>query len=361
MTEPGRERDPSGSRAASSPPPRPDGPNNPAVDDQRAERLHRLESSAVSDRRRGDVRRHTDVATVAALDIPTRPDPAAPLGSLAQSGATGRATGAGPGKARRRGRRNWQTRILGLCGVLGFLLVWQLMPALGLVNSAYMPPASDAIVRLGELIGLTGFWAAVAATMQQWLIGMVIAVLVAAALGFVIGSSAFLRRFTNSTIEFLRPVPSVALIPLAVLLFGVQTESAVMLIVYACIWQVLIQVLYGVADVDTVAMNTARSYGLGAVARLRYVVFPTALPYLMTGIRLASAVARILAITAQLIIGTEGLGREIALSQSGGNYVSMYALVLATGLLGVLINLVMRVVERKVLSWHSSIRTEVAK
>ena len=97
------------------------------------------------------------------------------------------------------------------------------------------------------------------------------------------------------------------------------------------------------------------------MARLRYVVFPTALPYLMTGIRLASAVALILAITAQLIIGTEGLGREIALSQSGGNYVSMYALVLATGLLGVLINLVMRVVERKVLSWHSSIRTEVAK
>ena len=147
----------------------------------------------------------------------------------------------------------------------------------------------------------------------------------------------------------------------AVLLYGVSIQSALLLIVYASFWQVLIQVLYGVADVDNVAMNTARSYGLGPLARLRYVIFPTTLPYLMTGIRLAAAVALILAITAQLIIGTPGLGAEIAKAQSGGSYVAMYALILATGMLGVLINIVMRVIERRVLSWHSSVRTEVVK
>ncbi|HEY4558445.1 MAG TPA: ABC transporter permease subunit, partial [Enteractinococcus sp.] len=172
-------------------------------------------------------------------------------------------------------------------------------------------------------------------------------------------SSMFLRKFTNSTIEFLRPVPSVALIPLAVLLFGVGIESALLLIVYASFWQVLIQVLYGVADVDVVAMDTAKSYGMGRLARIRYVVFPTALPYLMTGVRLAAAVALILAITAQLVIGTPGLGAEIARAQSGGAYVSMYALVLATGLLGVIINIVMRAIERQILSWHTSVRSEV--
>jgi ABC-type nitrate/sulfonate/bicarbonate transport system permease component len=118
-------------------------------------------------------------------------------------------------------------------------------------------------------------------------------------------------------------------------------------------------VLYGVADVDNVAMQTAKSYGLGTLARVRHVVFPTALPYLMTGIRLAAAVALILAITAELIIGSPGLGREIALSQSGGAVADMYALVLATGLIGVVINLLMRWIERKTLSWHSSVRSEV--
>jgi ABC-type nitrate/sulfonate/bicarbonate transport system permease component len=325
------------------------------------ERLHRLESSGQADRRRGDTRRHVDAATVAALDIPTRPDPAAPPTSVAQTGATGRPSASGPGRARRKPRRDWGTKLLGLLGLLIFLLVWELLPRLGIVNPTFLPPASAAIADLFRNFGLTAFWVAVGQTMWQWLLGMLIACTAATVLGFIIGSSTFLRRFTNSTIEFLRPVPSVALIPLAVLLFGVGIESALLLIVYASFWQVLIQVLYGVADVDNVAMNTARSYGLGPFARLRYVIFPTALPYLMTGIRLASAVALILAITAQLIIGTPGLGAEIAKAQSGGSYVAMYALILATGLLGVLINVVMRTIERKVLSWHSSVRTEVAK
>lgn len=298
---------------------------------------------------------------MAALDIPTRPDANAPMTSVAQAGATGRATGSGPGVARRRGRRSWSIRVLGVLGILGFLLTWELLPRVGIVNPRFMPPASEAIADLFRNFGLTAFWEAVGDTMLAWLLGMLIAVTLAAVLGFIIGSSTFLRRFTNSTIEFLRPVPSVALIPLAVLLFGVQIESSLLLIVYASFWQVLIQVLYGVADVDNVAMNTARSYGLGPFARLRYVVFPTTLPYLMTGVRLAAAVALILAVTAQLIIGTPGLGNEIAKALSGGAYAAMYALVLATGLLGVLINLVMRVIERRVLSWHSSVRTEVAK
>lgn len=195
--------------------------------------------------------------------------------------------------------------------------------------------------------------------MLAWFLGLLMAVTAAVVLGFLIGSSAFLTKATNSTVEFLRPIPSVALIPLAVLMFGVKIESSLMLIVYASFWQVFIQVLYGVADIDMVANNTAKSYGLGRMARVRYVVFPTALPYLMTGVRLAAAVALILAITAELIIGSPGLGREIALAQSGGAISSMYALVLATGLIGMLINLLMRFIERKTLSWHSSIRSEV--
>ena len=328
---------------------------SPGGEEQDVHRLHGLESSASG--READ--RYPAGYKSAGLDISTRPDPGAPFGSVAQAGATGRKTTTGPARAVRRKRRGWKSRLLGAAGILGFLVIWELLPILGIVNARFMPPASEAIIDLFRNFGLTLFWVAVWDTLKAWLIGMLIAVSAAAILGFIIGSSPFLKKFTNSTIEFMRPVPSVALIPLAVLLLGIGIESALLLIVYACFWQVLIQVLYGVADVDTVAMNTARSYGLGPIARLRYVVFPTALPYLMTGIRLAAAVALILAITAQLIIGSPGLGAEIAKAQSGGAYVSMYSLVLATGILGVLINLVMRVVERQLLSWHTSVRSEV--
>lgn len=266
--------------------------------------------------------------------------------------------------ARSKGRpgrgAGWTTPVLGFVGILAFLGVWELAPALGIVQAQYLPPASEVLASLAQDLGLALFWKAVGDTMSAWALGLAIAVVLATALGLLIGMSTFLRRATNSTIEFLRPIPSVGLIPLAVLLFGIKMESTLMLVVYASFWQVLIQVLYGVADVDAVAMNTARSYGFSWWQRVRDVVFPTVLPYLMTGVRLAASVALILAITAELVIGSPGLGREIALAQSGGAISGMYALILATGLLGVVVNLAARWVERRVLSWHPSIRGEVA-
>jgi ABC-type nitrate/sulfonate/bicarbonate transport system permease component len=271
------------------------------------------------------------------------------------------AGGAAPPKERQRRKagKGAAKQLLGILGIIGFLATWELIPRLGLIDERFLPPATEVIAALVVDFGLTAFWVAVGETMKAWFLGLLMAVAAAVLLGFIIGSSDFLRKATNSTIEFLRPIPSVALIPLAVLLFGVKIESSLLLIVYASFWQVLIQVLYGVADVDMVANNTAKTYGLGRMARIRHVVFPTALPYLMTGVRLAAAVALVLAITAELVIGSPGLGREIALAQSGGAISGMYALVLATGLIGVLINMLMRQIEKRILGWHSSIRSEV--
>ncbi|HCJ54155.1 ABC transporter permease [Glutamicibacter arilaitensis] len=273
-------------------------------------------------------------------------------------------TSTAPAEARQAKRRKSGSKFpngfWGLIGIVIFLGIWELVPALGIVEAAYLPPASEVLLTLFADLALTAFWVAVGETMLAWFIGLAAAVLLALVLGLVIGMSSFLRRATNSTIEFLRPIPSVALIPLAVLLFGTKIESSLMLIIYACFWQVLIQVLYGVADVDNVAMQTARSYGFSRIQRIRDVIFPTMLPYLMTGIRLGAAVALILAITAELIIGAPGLGKEIQLAQSGGAIAGMYALIVATGLLGVAINLCMRIIEKRVLSWHASVRGENA-
>jgi ABC-type nitrate/sulfonate/bicarbonate transport system permease component len=179
-------------------------------------------------------------------------------------------------------------------------------------------------------------------------------------LGLLIGSVPALRAATASTIEFLRPIPSVALIPLAVLLFGTDLRSKLLLVVYASFWQVLVQVLSGTQDVDPVAMDTAHSYRLGRWARVRHVVWPTTLPYAVTGFRLAAAVALVLAITAELIIGSPGLGKEIAVAQTSGAVPAMYALVVVAGLLGVGVNLAARALERRVLAWHPSTRREAA-
>ncbi|WP_156761310.1 ABC transporter permease [Microbacterium karelineae] len=262
---------------------------------------------------------------------------------------------------RRSSRRRFRPRrlLLGLAGIVTFLVVWEVISRLGVVNPLYLPPASEVLVQLGVNFTLTGFWAAVGVTVGTWLLGMLIAFLLSAPLGVVIGLSPFLTRLTRSTVEFLRPIPSVGLIPLAVLVFAVPLHQSLLIVVYGAFWQIFVQVLYGVADVDTVAMATARSYGFSWWQRVRDVVFPTMLPYLVTGIRLAAAVALILTITAELVVGSPGLGREIGLSRDAGLYPSTYALVLATGMLGVIINVGVRAVERRLLSWHQSVRGDV--
>jgi ABC-type nitrate/sulfonate/bicarbonate transport system permease component len=241
----------------------------------------------------------------------------------------------------------------------GFGALLEALPRLGVLPQEYFPPTSVILNALRDQLGRDEFWAAFGDTLRTWAIGLGIALAAGIVLGVIIGSMPFLRAFTASTIEFLRPIPSVALIPLAVVLLGTGMKSTLLLVVYASFWQVLIQVLAGVADVDPLARETARSYRLGRVSRIRYLIWPTALPYAMTGIRLAASVALILTITGELVIGTPGLGREIAIAQTSNAVPSMYALVLVTGLIGVAANLLTRGAERRVLSWHPSVRKEV--
>jgi ABC-type nitrate/sulfonate/bicarbonate transport system permease component len=250
--------------------------------------------------------------------------------------------------------------LYGVAGFAALLVLVEALPRLGAVSPSYLPPTSRIASALVAEAGTGSFWSAVADTVIGWALGLLIAVAAGVVVGVVIGSVPLLRALTASTVEFLRPIPSVALIPLAVLLYGTALQSTLLLVVYAAFWQVLVQVLYGVADVDPVADETARSYRLGAWARVRYLLWPTALPYIFTGVRLAAAVALVLAVTTELIIGSPGLGAEIGVAQSSNAVPTMYALIVVTGLLGVAINAAARLAERKLLAWHQSVRGEEA-
>ncbi|HET6301828.1 ABC transporter permease [Microbacterium sp.] len=269
------------------------------------------------------------------------------------------ATSRGSSHFRRQRRlRTLRKVVLGLAGIAGFLVTWQLLPTLGVVNPAYFPTATDTIAQLFALSRDLEFWRNVGRTLTSWALGLLIATVLAVVLGTIIGLVPFLRRATHTTVEFLRPIPSVALIPLAILMFGYQLQAALLIIVFASFWQVFIQVLYGVADVDAVARDTARSYGLTRGAQIRSVVFPTALPYLMTGLRLAATVALILAITAEMFMSVPGLGRAIMIARESGQWTTVYALVIVTGVLGLLVNIGFRAIERRSLAWHQSVRGE---
>lgn len=268
-------------------------------------------------------------------------------------------TGTGkPGTPPQRGARfrvpDW---LLPWFSVLGVLVLFDVLPRIGVLPSSNFPPISETLATLLDQLSEGSFWTAIGDTLKGWALGLLIAAALAIPLGIVIGSSSLLYRSVRGLIEFLRPIPSVALIPLAVLIYGSGLRSAVFLAAFASFWQLIVQVLYGVQDVDPVATDTARSFGFSRTQRLFRVTLPGALPYIATGVRIASAVSLILVVTAELVIGAPGLGKSINLARTGGNVELMYALILTTGVLGVLLNLLLLQVERRVLHWHPSQRS----
>jgi ABC-type nitrate/sulfonate/bicarbonate transport system permease component len=250
--------------------------------------------------------------------------------------------------------------LLPWASVVGVLVLFDVLPRIGILPRDHFPPISETLGTLVEQLGEADFWEAVGNTLQGWALGLAIAAALAIPIGIVIGSSRMLYRAVRGLIEFLRPIPSVALIPLAILIYGTGLQSKVFLAAFAAFWQLLVATLYGVQDVDPVATDTARSFRFSRAQRLFRVTLPSAVPYIATGLRIASAVSLILTVTAELVIGSAGLGRSINLARSGGNEELMYALILTTGVLGVLLNWIFMRAERRVLRWHPSQRPREA-
>jgi ABC-type nitrate/sulfonate/bicarbonate transport system permease component len=250
-------------------------------------------------------------------------------------------------------RAEWAPAVV---AVLLLLLLWEAIVRAGLIPETSIPPASASIGELITEVGTAEMWKAVGNTLQGWAIGLGIAIGLGVPAGILIGSSRWIYRALRVPIEFLRPIPSVALIPLAVLVYGTGLESKVFLAVFASFWPLFVQTLYGVQDVDPVVTDTARSFGLGRFERIWRIRLPAAVPYIATGVRISSAVALILAVTAELVIGSAGLGRSISVAQSGGAIDVMYALIIATGMLGWALNILATRGERRVLHWHPSQR-----
>jgi ABC-type nitrate/sulfonate/bicarbonate transport system permease component len=251
--------------------------------------------------------------------------------------------------------------VLPWLGIAFMIALGEVLTRAEVISSRHFPPPSEMFAALADEVVTADFWIAVGHTLEGWALGLAVAAAIAIPAGIVIGSSRLLYQSLRAVIEFLRPIPSVALIPLAVLIWGSGLESKVFLAAFASTWPLLMQTLYGVQDVDPVATDTARSFGFSRGSRLAYVTLPSAVPYIATGVRISAAVALILAVTAELVIGAPGLGREINIARQSEAVDLMYALIMVTGLLGWGMNVVFARVERRVLHWHTSQRIEVAK
>jgi ABC-type nitrate/sulfonate/bicarbonate transport system permease component len=240
------------------------------------------------------------------------------------------------------------------------LVAWEAVSRSGLISQNDLPAMTTTMGELWSLMETREFWDAFLSTIRGWALGLAVAIVLAVPLGIALGISNLAGRAFRVPVEFLRPIPSAVLIPLLFLTLGSTLSSEVFLASFGAFWPLLVQTMYGVRDVDPVTTDTARSFGLGATERLIRVTLPSAVPYIVTGLRIASTVALILAFTGELFMGTPGLGQLLNLAQSYGLTTQVYALALATGVLGLATYAVFAALERRMLRWHPSQRVEVA-
>ncbi len=187
-------------------------------------------------------------------------------------------------------------------------------------------------------------------------IGYLAALVAGVALGMLIGSNRWVRALTEPLLEFLRAVPPPVLVPILMLMAGIGDLMKVLVIATGCLWPVLLNTVEGVRGVDQVLADTCRSYRIRGRLRLWHLVLRGASPQIVTGARQALSIGIILMVISEMFAASSGLGFTVIQFKDGFRIPQMWSGVILLGLLGVLLSLVFRLVERRVLGWYHGLR-----
>jgi ABC-type nitrate/sulfonate/bicarbonate transport system permease component len=186
--------------------------------------------------------------------------------------------------------------------------------------------------------------------------GFAVAGVAGTALGTVIGSYRRVRAFCEPVLEFLRAVPPPVLVPVIMLFAGIGDTMKIVVIASGCVWPVLLNTVEGVRAVDSVMADTARSYGVKGVARLRHVVLRSASPQIFAGLRQALSVGIILMVISEMFAASNGIGFTVVQFQRSFAIAGMWTGILVLGLLGFVLSVLFQLVERRVLGWYHGLR-----
>ncbi|MFF3482937.1 ABC transporter permease [Streptomyces sp. NPDC002701] len=186
--------------------------------------------------------------------------------------------------------------------------------------------------------------------------GYACAAVAGVALGTVIGSYRRVRAVCEPVLEFLRAVPPPVLVPVIMLFAGIGDTMKIAVIASGCVWPILLNTVEGVRAVDSVMSETARSYGITGAARLRHLVLRAASPQIFAGLRQALSIGIILMVISEMFAASNGLGFTIVQFQRGFAIPDMWTGILLLGLLGFVLSVVFRLVERRALGWYHGLR-----
>jgi len=249
-------------------------------------------------------------------------------------------------------------------GVLALLvLLWQWAAAR--TSSLFFPTPAEIVARIhhdwfsGPAAHLflthsvaTDIVPSLGRMLAGWILGSVIGV----AVGVFAGESRVIRQVVDPPAQFLRALPTPAIVPVFLLLFGASTSMRILLIAFGCVWPVLLNTMNASAAVDPQRRSSAKAMHLGRARQLFLVVLPSTGPAVAAGMRIGLALGLILMVLSEWVVSTSGLGFTLITAQQHFDMTGMWAAMVALAIAGYLINTVFLAVEKRVLRWHEGAR-----
>ena len=236
---------------------------------------------------------------------------------------------------------------------LGWIAAWQLVANAGLISPVFFPGTDRCFGVLWEHLHDPEFWTAFGEMLRRMVFGFLSATLVGITAGGAIGMSPALRTYVVPTLELIRPLPASAIIPVFVLVLGLNDTMIISVIAFASLWPVLLATVHGFRIIDPRLIEVSRLLGLSKLEFVWKIALPNAMPDIFAGVRLALTVSLILAVVTEMLSGMIGLGHNIMMAARAFRSADLYAGIIVLGAVGYATNIVLEHMERHVLRWRS--------
>ncbi len=243
--------------------------------------------------------------------------------------------------------------VLGSAIPILFLAIWELSSRAGLLSFTFLSRPSDivaaglAALRDGSLLVAT------LQTCETALLGLTIAAVLGVCLGTLLGLLPTAERVSGPTIEALRPIPAIAFMPLALMIFGFGIGLEASIVAYACVWPILIVTISAVRAIETRLIDVAAVLELPLWKKMIKILLPAALARINVGLRVAAAIALVVAVTVEIVLNPRGLGYRLILAQQQLQIALMWAQLVWLCLLGYVLNFILARFGGSGLTWRA--------
>jgi NitT/TauT family transport system permease protein len=232
------------------------------------------------------------------------------------------------------------------------LALWEVLSRAGVFSPLVLPAPSRVVVRWWDYAASGEMLQDVVGSLTRVLGGFAIGAGLALPVGLLMGARDWVHDLLNPLLQVLRPIPPIAFIPLAILWFGLGDPPALFLIALGAFFPVLVNTIAGVRNVDAIHVRAARNLGASEWTIFRRVILPSAMPYVLSGMRIGIGVAFIVVIVAEMTAVNRGLGYRILEAREYFWSDKIIAGMITIGLIGLAIDAAMGRVSARMLRWH---------